>query len=50
VPVIADADNGYGNAIGVIRTVREYIQTGWRASTSRIQVIPSDGGTWRGVA
>src|SRR5258705_11581852 len=28
VPVIADADNGYGNAIGVIRTVREYIQTG----------------------
>ena len=28
VPVIADADNGYGNAINVIRTVREYIQTG----------------------
>jgi len=24
-PVIADADNGYGNAINVIRTVREYI-------------------------
>ena len=23
VPVIADADNGYGNAINVIRTVRE---------------------------
>ena len=28
LPVIADADNGYGNAINVIRTVREYIQTG----------------------
>ena len=28
VPVIADADNGYGNAINVMRTVREYIQTG----------------------
>src|SRR5213596_1250416 len=27
-PVIADADNGYGNAINVIRTVREYIGTG----------------------
>ena len=25
VPVIADADNGYGNAINVMRTVREYI-------------------------
>ena len=28
VPLIADADNGYGNAINVIRCVREYIQTG----------------------
>ena len=28
VPVIADADNGYGNAINVMRTVREYIGTG----------------------
>ncbi|HXU41442.1 MAG TPA: isocitrate lyase/PEP mutase family protein, partial [Burkholderiales bacterium] len=28
IPVIADADNGYGNAINVIRTVRDYIQTG----------------------
>src|SRR4026207_645776 len=28
VPVIADADNGYGNAINVIRTVREYVGTG----------------------
>ena len=28
VPVIADADTGYGNALTVIRTVREYVQTG----------------------
>jgi 2-methylisocitrate lyase-like PEP mutase family enzyme len=28
VPVIADADNGYGNAINVIRTVREYVGAG----------------------
>jgi 2-methylisocitrate lyase-like PEP mutase family enzyme len=28
VPLIADADNGYGNAINVIRTVREYIGAG----------------------
>src|SRR2546428_10714933 len=27
-PVIADADNGYGNAIGVSRTGREDIQPG----------------------
>src|SRR5262245_66630122 len=25
VPVIADADNGYGNAINVMRTVREHL-------------------------
>ncbi|MCJ7772500.1 MAG: isocitrate lyase/PEP mutase family protein, partial [Desulfobacterales bacterium] len=28
VPVIADADTGYGNAINVVRTVREYEKTG----------------------
>jgi 2-methylisocitrate lyase-like PEP mutase family enzyme len=40
VPVIADADNGYGNAINVIRTVREYIQTGVAAIHLEDQVIP----------
>jgi 2-methylisocitrate lyase-like PEP mutase family enzyme len=40
VPVIADADNGYGNAIGVIRTVREYIQTGVAGIHLEDQVIP----------
>src|SRR4029077_14563771 len=28
IPVIADADPGYGNAINVIRTVREYEKSG----------------------
>ena len=40
VPVIADADNGYGNAINVIRTVREYAQTGVAAIHLEDQVIP----------
>ena len=40
VPVIADADNGYGNAIGVIRTVREYIQTGVAGTHLEDQAIP----------
>src|SRR5437762_13986904 len=40
VPVIADADNGYGNAIGVIRTVREYIGTGVAGIHIEDQVIP----------
>jgi len=40
VPVIADADNGYGNAINVIRTVREYVQTGVAAIHLEDQVVP----------
>jgi len=40
VPVIADADNGYGNALNVIRTVREYIQTGVAAIHIEDQIIP----------
>jgi 2-methylisocitrate lyase-like PEP mutase family enzyme len=40
VPVIADADNGYGNAINVMRTVREYIQTGVAGVHVEDQAIP----------
>jgi 2-methylisocitrate lyase-like PEP mutase family enzyme len=40
VPVIADADNGYGNAINVMRTVREYMQTGVAAIHIEDQVMP----------
>ncbi len=40
VPVIADADNGYGNAINVIRTVREYIGAGVAGVHLEDQVVP----------
>ncbi len=40
VPLIADSDNGYGNAINVIRTIREYIQTGAAAVHIEDQIIP----------
>ena len=35
VPVIADADTGYGNAINVVRTVRSTSRPASPASTSR---------------
>ena len=40
IPLIADSDNGYGNAINVIRTVREYIQTGAAGIHIEDQIIP----------
>lgn len=40
VPVIADADNGYGNAVNVIRTVREFITAGVAAIHLEDQVAP----------
>jgi 2-methylisocitrate lyase-like PEP mutase family enzyme len=44
VPVIADADTGYGNAINVIRTVREYEAAGVAAIHIEDQVMPKKGG------
>jgi len=40
IPVIADADTGYGNAINVIRTVREYEAAGVSAIHIEDQVMP----------
>jgi isocitrate lyase len=40
IPVVADCDNGYGNAINVMRTVREYIQTGVAGIHIEDQVFP----------
>ncbi len=40
IPLIADCDNGYGNAINVIRAVREYIQTGTAGIHIEDQIIP----------
>lgn len=44
VPVIADADTGYGNPINVIRTVREYEQAGVAAIHIEDQVAPKKCG------
>ena len=40
VPLIADSDNGYGNAINTMRCVREYIQTGVAGIHIEDQVAP----------
>ncbi|WP_353351276.1 isocitrate lyase/PEP mutase family protein [Aquicoccus sp. SU-CL01552] len=40
IPVIADADTGYGNAINVMRTVREFEQAGAAALIIEDQVMP----------
>jgi len=40
IPVIADSDTGYGNAINVRRTVREYIQTGVAGIHIEDQITP----------
>jgi len=40
IPVIADGDNGYGNAINVMRTVREYERAGVSAIQLEDQVFP----------
>ncbi len=40
VPLIADADNGFGNAINTIRTVREYITAGLGGIQLEDQTFP----------
>jgi len=40
VPVLGDADNGYGNATNVIRTVRQYIKTGAAGCHIEDQTVP----------
>jgi carboxyvinyl-carboxyphosphonate phosphorylmutase len=44
VPVIADADTGYGNAINVVRTVQGYEQVGVAAVHLEDQVTPKKCG------
>ena len=44
VPVIADADTGYGNAINVVRTVQEYEQAGVAGIHIEDQVVPKKCG------
>lgn len=40
IPVIADGDNGYGNAINVMRTVKEYERAGVAAIQLEDQSLP----------
>jgi 2-methylisocitrate lyase-like PEP mutase family enzyme len=40
VPVIADADTGFGNAINVVRTVEDYIRSGLAGMHLEDQVAP----------
>src|SRR5690348_13792320 len=48
VPVIADADTGYGNPINVIRTVHEYEQAGVAALHIEDQLAPKKCGHMEG--
>ncbi|HLL57405.1 MAG TPA: isocitrate lyase/PEP mutase family protein [Rubrobacteraceae bacterium] len=48
VPVIADADNGYGNPINVIRAVQEYEAAGVSAIHIEDQVFPKKCGHMEG--
>lgn len=48
VPVIADADTGYGNAINVVRTVQEYERAGVAGIHIEDQVAPKRCGHMEG--
>lgn len=48
IPVIADADNGYGGVLNVVRTVREYEQAGIAAIQLEDQVFPKRCGHMEG--
>src|SRR4051794_22709656 len=48
IPVIADADDGYGNPLNVVRTVREYEAAGVAALHIEDQVAPKRCGHMEG--
>ncbi|MCC7536293.1 MAG: isocitrate lyase/phosphoenolpyruvate mutase family protein [Deltaproteobacteria bacterium] len=49
LPVIADCDNGYGNAINVIRTVEEYEKAGVAAICMEDNIFPKRCSFYAGV-
>lgn len=49
LPLIADADSGYGNATNVVRTVREFIDTGVAGIHIEDQTHPKRNGDVTGV-
>ena len=50
LPVIADIDNGYGDAISVVRTVREFEAAGVAAVHMEDQALPKKCGDLPGLA
>jgi 2-methylisocitrate lyase-like PEP mutase family enzyme len=48
IPVIADMDTGYGNAVNVVRSVREYERTGVAAFHLEDQISPKKCGHYDG--
>ncbi|KAK6930608.1 hypothetical protein RJ641_004702 [Dillenia turbinata] len=48
IPVIGDADNGYGNAMNVKRTVKGYIRAGFAGIILEDQISPKACGHTRG--
>jgi 2-methylisocitrate lyase-like PEP mutase family enzyme len=50
IPVISDADTGYGNALNVVRAVREFERTGAAALHLEDQVTPKRCGHYAGKA
>lgn len=48
IPVICDADTGYGNAINVMRTIREFEKAGVAAVHIEDQITPKKCGHWEG--
>jgi len=48
LPIIADADTGYGNAINVVRTVKEYERAGVAAIHLEDQITPKKCGHFEG--
>lgn len=47
-PIIVDADNGYGSAVNVIRTVKELIKAGASCAMIEDQVFPKHCGLYPG--
>ena len=50
VPLISDMDTGYGNAVNVVRSVREFEQAGVAAVQLEDQAMPKKCGFMKGKA
>ncbi len=50
IPLVADADTGYGNAVNVVRTVREFERAGVSVLQFEDQALPKKCGSMTGKA